>query len=129
MAISLLYFWAVSIPKIAILVLFHPLFPDRRFRRTVVTLTGVLIALTLTTGITAFSACRPFAANWNPKLPGAFCLDKEGLFRWASFPNILTDVIMLVLPMPTIWNLHTSFRLKLGLIATFAVGSLQVISS
>lgn len=123
-AISLLYFWTVSIPKIAILVLYHRLFPDRRLRRTVVILIGVLIALTLATGITAFSACRPFAANWNPKIPGSFCIDKEGLFRWASFPNILTDVIILLLPMRTIWNLHTSLQLKIGLVSTFAVGSL-----
>lgn len=122
-AISLLYFWTVGVLKIVILVLSNRHFPDRRLRRTVAVLTGVLIALTLATGITAFSARRQFAANWNPKPPGIFCIDKEGLFRWASFPNILTDVVVLLLPMRTIWRLHTSLRLKVGLVATSAVGS------
>lgn len=125
-AISSLYFWTVNIPKIAILALYHRLFPNKTIRRTVYLLVGALVVQTLATGTTAFAACRPFAANWDPKIPGSYCIDKEGLFRWASFPNIITDIIILVLPMRTIWHLQTSRRLKFGLIATFAVGSLSV---
>lgn len=128
-AISLLYFWTVSIPKIAILVLYHRLFPTPRLRRVVVSVAGVLVALTFATGISAFAACRPFAANWNPMMHGANCINKEALFRWASFPNIVTDIVIILLPMRTIWHLKTSRRLKIGLVATFAVGTFGFVGS
>lgn len=90
----------------------------------VLILAGFLAALTMSTVITAFAACRPFAANWNPALPGAYCIDKEAFFRWGSLPNILSDIVMLVLPLRVVWNLHTTTRLKIGLTLTFVVGSL-----
>ena len=57
-------------------------------------------------------------------MEGANCVDKQALFRYSSLPNILSDVAMLVIPMPTVWALHTSTRLKIGLTIAFAVGSL-----
>ena len=82
------------------------------------------MALTTSTVITGLAACRPFAANWNPKLPGSHCIDNEAFFRYSSVPNIMTDIVMLVLPIRIVWNLHTTTRLKIGLTATFTVGSL-----
>ncbi|KAL9591226.1 MAG: hypothetical protein Q9179_007936 [Wetmoreana sp. 5 TL-2023] len=125
-AISVLYFATVNIPKIAILALYRRLFSRKDIQRVIYVLAGVLIVLSLSTTIAVLSACQPFDANWDPKLPGASCLDKEGLFRWGSLPNILTDIIMLVLPMRTVWQLQLSMRYKIGLIVTFAVGSLYV---
>lgn len=37
--------------------------------------------------------------------------------------NILTDVMMLILPIPVIWKIQTSKTVKLGLILTIATGS------
>lgn len=123
-AISILYFGSVNIPKVAILALYHRLFPNRNIRIAVWIVLGVLVALTISTVISGLAACRPFAANWNPSLPGAHCIDKEAFFRYGSIPNILTDIVMLILPVRIVWNLHTTTRLKIGLTATFMVGSL-----
>lgn len=123
-AISILYFASVNLPKMAILALYHHLFPNKDIRLVVRILLGVLVCLTISTVITGLASCRPFAANWNPKLPGAYCINKEAFFRYGSIPNILMDIVMLILPVKVIWNLHTSTRLKIGLIATFAAGSL-----
>lgn len=123
-AISTLYFAGVNIPKLAILALYHRLFPNRSNRYIIYALMGILIGLTISTVVTALVACIPFAANWDPTLPGARCINKEAFFRWGSLPNIVTDVVMLVLPMRIVWNLHTTTRLKVGLTITFMFGSL-----
>ena len=125
-AISVLYFGSVNIPKVAILALYHRLFPNRNIRIAVWIIFGVLVSLTVSTVITGLASCRPFAANWDPELPGARCIDKEAFFRYGSIPNILTDIAMLILPMRIVWDLHTTTRLKIGLTATFTVGSLSV---
>lgn len=85
---------------------------------------GFLIGLTFATTVTTLAACRPFAANWNPGIADSRCLDKEAFFRYGSLPNIISDVVMLVLPIRVIWNLHTTTRLKVGLTITFLTGSL-----
>ncbi|KAL9122552.1 MAG: hypothetical protein Q9187_000895 [Circinaria calcarea] len=128
-AISTLYFGGINIPKLAILAFYRRLFSKKRIRLAIHLLAGCLIALTLSTVVTAFVACIPYAANWDPNIPGAVCINKEAFFIWGSIPNILSDIIMLILPMPVVWKLHTSTRLKIGLTITFAVGSLGLITS
>jgi hypothetical protein len=49
------------------------------------------------------------------------------MFRYGSIPNIVTDVVMLILPMPLIWGLHVSTKVKIGLLVTFLLGSMWVI--
>lgn len=123
-AIPILYFAGVNVPKLAILALYRRLFPPKGIRLAVHILMGILVTLTIVTLVTAFAACVPFSANWNPKLVKEHCIDKEALFRWGSIPNILTDVVMLVLPIRVVWNLHTTTSLKVGLTLTFIIGSL-----
>lgn len=123
-AISILYFASINIPKLAILALYRRLFPQKGIRIVISVLVGILIAQTISILVAAFAACIPFAANWDPTVPGAVCINKEALFIWSSFPNILTDVIMLVLPIRIVWNLHVTTRLKVALTFTFMVGSL-----
>lgn len=123
-AISILYVSSFNIPKLAILALYRRLFTQKT---SIHVLMGVLIAQTIAISIAIWAACRPFAANWDRTLPGAVCINKEALFIWGSLPNIITDVIMFVLPIRIVWNLHISKRLKVGLTATFIVGSLWVL--
>ena len=126
LAIEYVYLIGVNVPKLAILALYRRLFPNKRLRIIVYILAVILIGLIISTVIVASVACRPYAANWDHKLPGAVCIDKEAFFIYSSLPNIITDVVMLALPMPVVWKLHTSARMKVGLTATFIVGSLYV---
>lgn len=123
-AISILYNGTFNIPKLAILALYRRLFPQRNIGIAIYILMGLLIAQTLSIVVATLAACRPFAANWDPTLPGAVCINKEALFIWGSFPNIVTDIMILILPLRIIWNLQISKRLKVGLMLTFMVGSL-----
>ncbi len=123
-AISIIYFAGVNVPKMAILALYRRLFPNKSNRYVIYALMVILIGLTVSTVVTALVACVPFAANWDPTLPGARCIDKEAFFIWGSLPNIITDIVMLILPVRIVWNLNTSTRLKIGLTITFLFGSL-----
>ncbi|MCJ1245407.1 hypothetical protein MMC30_002611 [Trapelia coarctata] len=128
-AIEFIYFGGVNIPKLAILVLYRRLFPKKAIRIVIHVLIAALVGLTISTVVTATVACRPFAANWNPNIPGAVCIDKEAFFIWGSIPNIITDIVMLILPIRVVWNLHTTTRLKFGLTVTFTIGSFGLVTS
>ncbi|KAE8421554.1 hypothetical protein BDV36DRAFT_292202 [Aspergillus pseudocaelatus] len=50
-------------------------------------------------------------------------------YRYVSPPNILTDVLILVMPMPFVWKLHTRMTQKLALTGVFLLGGLGTVAS
>lgn len=124
LTLATLYFVVVSIPKLAVLVLYNRLFPQKIAKLTVYVLAGILIAGTVTNTTVSLAACRPFRANYDPTVPGHKCIDKEAFFVWTSLPNIITDVVMLVLPLPIVWSIQTTNPIKVALSFTFVVGGL-----
>lgn len=48
------------------------------------------------------------------------------MFIASSVINVITDVVMLVIPLVAIWNLHMATRRKVGIGAIFAVGTAYV---
>jgi hypothetical protein len=123
-AVEYVYLIGVNVPKLAILVLYYRLFPVKVIRGFIYGLMAFLIGLTISTVVTASVACIPFAANWDLTLPKYHCINKEAFFIWASLPNIISDLVMVILPMPVVWKLQTTTRLKIGLTITFIVGGL-----
>jgi hypothetical protein len=124
LTLATLYFVTVIIPKLAVLALYKRLFPSRTVRIIIYLLAGVIISGSIANTITSLAACEPFEANYNPTILGAQCIDKEAFYVWTSLPNIVTDVIMLILPLPIVWNLHNTKRIKVALTFTFLVGSM-----
>lgn len=58
--------------------------------------------------------------------PGKTCVDSFALFIASSVTNVITDVIMLIIPLFAIWNLHMATKRKVGIAAIFAVGTAYV---
>jgi hypothetical protein len=86
---------------------------------------AILIGNAVVSTIVVLAACKPFSANWAPThVQATHCIDKEALFVWATLPNILTDAVLLVVPIPIVVRLHASKGLKVGLLATFLFGSM-----
>ena len=113
----------VAIPKLAILALYLRLFTLKPYRIAVYALAVIVLTTGIVCPVMSLNLCRPFEFNWDRTIPGGSCWDENAFYRWGSLPNILTDVVMLILPMPIVWNLHISKRLKLGLTITFLTGS------
>ncbi|KAN0113246.1 hypothetical protein V8E51_006197 [Hyaloscypha variabilis] len=128
-AIAFIYNLTAILPKLAILVLYRRLFNTSK------TIYSIYILMTLLildlVGLTALvlGLCQPIAANWDDNIPNAKCLNKRVISTWITMPNIVTDILMLVLPLPIIWKLHIVKRVKLGLTFTFLVGSIGLAAS
>jgi len=128
LAVSFYYFFCVAWPKLAILALYLRLFTLKPYRITVWCLIGVVVTTGIICPIMSLNLCHPFEYNWNRTIPG-WCLDEQSFYRWGSLPNIITDVAMLILPLPIVWKLQTSYKLKLGLTVAFSTGSLGLATS
>ncbi|CAG8955434.1 hypothetical protein HYFRA_00010299, partial [Hymenoscyphus fraxineus] len=126
---SFWYFLTVGIPKLAILAFYLRIFTLKAYRYSVYALAGIVLATMIVTSIVSLNLCRPFAFNWDHSIEGGSCYKQTVFFEWGSFPNIVTDVAILILPMPVVWNLHTNMRMKVGLTLTFILAGIGLAAS
>lgn len=76
------------------------------------------------TVITIFQ-CRPVSRVWDPAV-NAECIDTYIVWAIMGSLNVLTDILLLCLPLPKLWRLQMRRRVKLQVIAIFSIGSLSV---
>ncbi|KAI1173841.1 hypothetical protein F4777DRAFT_556489 [Nemania sp. FL0916] len=76
-------------------------------------------------------SCIPPRKNWLPSIPGHCENDYTnfGLLLAGLILDILTDLLILLLPMPIVFRLHTSRRKKLALFGAFFLGYITLVTS
>jgi len=68
--------------------------------------------------------CSPREKIWNPFYEGGSCGDQIALLIAASSFNAISDLIVLLLPVHSIWHLQISQKKKVVLALSFATGLL-----
>ena len=125
LATELLYTPASTTIKLSIVLLYRRLFPNQSFRIVLWSVTGFLIVFALAQMLSVAIQCTPVAALWNPMAhPGAHCIEYTPALILFAVVNALTDVTILSLPMPILWNLHASKTRRRQLIGIFGLGGL-----
>ena len=66
--------------------------------------------------------CLPIEYNWNTTIEGGHCIAIGKFALVTSILNVITDVTILVLPLPLVWKLNVTRRRRWGLIVLFALG-------
>ncbi|KAE8143895.1 hypothetical protein BDV38DRAFT_232267 [Aspergillus pseudotamarii] len=121
--VGVTWLFSVAFSKLTVLSLYLSLFAINRVTRYICYATGAIIILNCLGGFLAcFGVCVPLKALWDPTVSGR-CFNLNLLLRWIRLPHILSDVIMLILPISHIIKLQTTRRIKLGLLITFFLGS------
>ncbi|KAI0141128.1 hypothetical protein F4776DRAFT_676996 [Hypoxylon sp. NC0597] len=69
----------------------------------------------------AFLLCRPLAYNWDTSIEGT-CVDRNIMYVIGGAVNMATDFVVLLMPVPIIWNLKMPTSQRLALLATFSLG-------
>jgi hypothetical protein len=91
-------------------------------------LIGFLAVYGTWTIVSAWANCVPLERFWDPTVPG-FCFDKKALWFSNSAVHILTDILILIYPMPVLKSLQLPKRQKFALMGVFALGGLYVYPS
>lgn len=112
---------AVTASKLVILHLYMRIFNnDRRYRIAIYIIGVIIVAYGLVCVISSATMCKPFSAYWTHK---GKCPNIIILWTLVPIPNIVTDVMMLLLPIPAVYKLRVSVYVKIGIFLTFLVGS------
>jgi hypothetical protein len=123
-ASQFIYMVGITLPKVALLILYLKVFADRKVIIATWVVMCLLIGLCFSSVVALFAICQPFAYNWNKSIPGGHCGNFMAAYKYISIPNIVSDVAILLLPIPSLWSLNMSRWKKAGVFATFAVGGL-----
>jgi hypothetical protein len=68
--------------------------------------------------------CKPIAKAWDVTITDGSCINRGAIYIFQAVTNIVTDVLLLLLPIPMVWRLHMPMQQKVGLVFIFIVGSL-----
>ena len=79
----------------------------------------------ISTMLVVIFQCNPRAKFWEPTLPG-HCINIEAVDNAAAAINVLSDVVLLLLPITCTWQLQMPSRSKIGVSAVFTTGILYV---
>lgn len=88
---------------------------------------GILIAWATSVVLETFLLCRPLSFNWDTTVNGV-CGDRNTVYVSAGALNVVTDFMVMGLPIPHIIALQLPARKKIGLIFMFSLGLLYVYS-
>lgn len=128
-ALDLIYFAAVALPKLSILNLCLRVFAvSDAARRITHVMMALMVVIWLSYSLASVFECYPFAYRWDRSIPGGHCFDIVLFYRMVNVSNIVTDIAILILPMPYIWKLHATRSRRGGVTICFLAGSVYVCS-
>ncbi|KAH8429732.1 uncharacterized protein LDX57_007404 [Aspergillus melleus] len=116
--------------RISVVALYLRIFTSKFYRGICWFVIAFLIGNMLSTIIAAQLECVPLEYTWNKALPGGgTCFDQILWYEISNIPNVVGDLMILVLPIPTVWGLKASTGRKLGIAMVFFMGSIGLFAS
>ncbi|KAI5840097.1 hypothetical protein DFP73DRAFT_197025 [Morchella snyderi] len=119
---QLVYHPILALTKISILVFYYRLSVSGAFRQTVMALIIINVALTVSIFFADFFQCSPINYIWDKSIEGGKCIDTKAFFISSAALNIVSDFVVLLLPIPMVWKLKINMKKKIALISLFSLG-------
>lgn len=124
-AIYFVHTTGMAIAKTSVLLFYTRVFGMRntKFKYAIWSVHAMNIAWAIGTLLSVLFICNPISKAWEFLQPGS-CLNFTQLWLGNGLPNLIIDVIILVLPVPMLWQLKMKWARKIQIIGVFACGYL-----
>lgn len=124
-ASSIIYATSISTIKMSIVLLYQRLFRTPKFVAATRAVAAAVLAWWIVVVIVQIFSCNPIKGQWDLSTPSK-CISAAHFYVGVAVLNILTDVVLLLMPLPMIWRLQMSQLQKVTLSITFMTGTLYV---
>jgi hypothetical protein len=104
------------------LILFHRIFPDNRFRKIIKWCIAYMIVHTAVFFFLIVFQCSPVQYAWEKTIPGQ-CIDLKALTYSGAVFSAIHDIGTLLLPLNELRKLQMDTGKKIGVILVFIIGS------
>ncbi|THV77446.1 hypothetical protein D6C92_01214 [Aureobasidium pullulans] len=129
-------FWAsvpvyqasLTLTKISILLQYRRVFVGTGIQRFILGSIGVVIIYGLWSVLSTAFMCSPVSYFWDRSISG-HCLSRLGVWFSNSALNIITDIVICVMPFPVLNKLHLPRKQKYALMAVFGLGLFVCLTS
>ncbi|KAK3367556.1 hypothetical protein B0H63DRAFT_83670 [Podospora didyma] len=115
--------------KLALLLLYRRLAPQRWFQILVWSVMFVVVGSSVGIMFAAIFPCRPVSAAWDITIAEFTCINRVALYEATAILGAITDVMVLAVPIPIVVTLQIPRRQKIGLVALFSIGAITVFTS
>lgn len=122
---EILYAFNLGWTKLSLLLMYYRIFRFPYFKKMAWIVGSFVMAWVVCITFLFVFICVPVEKLWYPHLPGR-CINQVGTWIANAASTILTDIIILFLPLPQVWSLRLKRREKIGLTAAFSLGFLYV---
>ena len=114
--------------KCSILILYYRMFEANRAFRIAVWFVGAyVVAWYLATNLGCILQCTPVSRQWDKTIPGR-CLNVPLFLFVTSILNCISDVAIVILPLPIVIRLQMRRGRKIAVCCIFALGGIVVIA-
>ncbi|KAG9250217.1 uncharacterized protein F5Z01DRAFT_419265 [Emericellopsis atlantica] len=127
--LQILWALSLSVSKVSILLLYIRVFPVTSLMWCACGAIVLIAVWAVGTVIAGLTICQPFAFNWDKTIPGGSCGDQVLSFTITGIVNLITDVMVLALPLPYLVRLQLPTYKKMVLIGVFSIGFLTCVVS
>lgn len=118
----MVYVPSLGLAKASLIILYYRIISAKRaYRLILYAIAAVVAGYSVAITFALIFACRPIAKAWNAALPGS-CVSSNGLYIATAVTNTVTDVALIIVPVPVVVSLHMPFAQKVGLFLVFVVG-------
>lgn len=115
------YMLSPTLAKLAILTLYYRIHPGRTIRTLVLAVGACIVVYTVVLVVILTVPCNIIVYGNNA------CFQNSAIAH--GFLNVIFDVVLIILPLPVIWNLNMPMRQKLIVGMIFGIGSGAIIAS
>ncbi|PWY90326.1 hypothetical protein BO94DRAFT_623130 [Aspergillus sclerotioniger CBS 115572] len=127
---TIIYLPALATAKFALLMLYYRLVSMIRVCKYIIYLVTFIIAgYTIAITLSLIFACRPIAKNWDVSITTGHCIKRTGFYLATAITNTISDVMLILIPIPIVCRLRLPLAQKLGIGCMFGIGCLTIITS
>ncbi|EAQ91150.1 hypothetical protein CHGG_03085 [Chaetomium globosum CBS 148.51] len=129
-AVQILYNPILALVKSSVLIFLTRLFGQKDWvRRSLLWLNVVNISQMVGVFFAIILQCTPVSFFWDPTIRGGYCVDRRVLYVSTAAFNIVTDILIIGLPLFIFSSLRIPRRTKTALLIVFLLGFLVTITS
>lgn len=122
---EILYAFNLGWTKLSLLLMYYRIFRFPFFKRMAWAVGAFVMAWVVVITFLFVFICTPVEKLWYPDIPGR-CISQVGTWIANAASTILTDLVILFLPIPQVWGLRLKRADKIGLTFAFSLGFLYV---
>ncbi|KAJ3544539.1 hypothetical protein NM208_g2999 [Fusarium decemcellulare] len=119
-----------GLSKTSLLTVYLQISPQKWFRITIWAAISMVASYTIVIAGLLLFGCQPIRTAWDPYSFGTGkCVDLAVLYIAIAVANIVSDVVLFIIPIPTIVRLKMPKAQKVGAAIMFGIGSVTVATS